>query len=380
MTVTLISMVYPHPRPGFWPGIERQVGELARALQAAGASVTVITTFRNGGEGREMHDGIDVRRIADSGRFSRLGYLFNGHVRSLGRGALALSEVMSRSDVIESFIPLPGSPVLQRPGLSVFAFFAHRDRPSRVTDFLHQPMHFAMEKRFYRSVQGVIVASSESRRVLIREYGVDPAKIIVIPLGVSDRFHASGDPVERAPGSEARLLYVGPLIPRKGLPTLVEALALLRRRGTAFRLLIAGRGPERASIEALASRRGVGDAVEFAGFVEEERLAALYAEADVFLFPSLKEGFGLVLVEAMARGVPIVASSTPPIPEVVGDAGRFFTAGVPAALADALSPVLRDRDLRAAMREAGLKRAKERYDWSRIAERTLEVYRGERRA
>jgi len=381
VNVTLVSMVYPHPRAGFWPGIERQVGDFARALRDAGASVTVITSFRNGGVEREVHEGIELRRVPDSGQRGRLGHLLNRHVRSLGRNALALTGVIERSDVIESFVPLPRAGVLERPGLGVFAFFAHRDRPSRWVDYLHQPVHFRMEKEFFGRVRKVIVASSESRRVLAREYGVPDEKIVVIPLGVAPLFLGGGGDPGAAPARRGeRLLYVGPLIRRKGLRTLIAALAMLRGAGRAFRLVVAGRGPDEPALRALASRLGVADAIEFAGYVPEGRLPALYAGADLFVFPSFKEGFGLVLVEAMACGLPVVASSAQPIPEVVGEAGRFFTPGDPAALAGVLGAVMGDPDLRATMRHEGLKRVRERYDWSRIAERTLEVYKGGRAA
>ncbi|HZI94562.1 MAG TPA: glycosyltransferase family 4 protein [Patescibacteria group bacterium] len=382
MKVTLITMAYPHPRPGFWPGIERQVAGFAAALRDAGAEVSVITSFRNGGPPRETHDGIRIFRVPDTGhRFGRLGYLFNMHVRSLGANALKVSEAIDTADVIETFIPLPDSPALARARLSLFAFFPHRDTPLRWSDYLLHPQHFAMEKRFFRRVRKVIVASAESRRVLVEEYGLAGSSIEVVPLGVSANFLQGSDQVESqtGPRQEAdrrpvRLLYVGLLIPRKGLRTLIDALPLLKRAGHSFSLTIAGSGPDRAELQARAAAADVGDLVEFLGRVDDKDLPGLYRSADVFVFPSVKEGFGLVLVEAMACGLPVVASSAPPIPEVVGPAGIFFSPEDPEDLAAALGRVIGDPLLMRRLAGEGRRRVRDEYLWSRVAERTLKIY------
>jgi len=391
MNITLVSMVYPHPKAGFWPGIERQVGDMAAALRDAGANVNVITSFRNGGAEREEHQGVRVFRVRDSAHtLGRLGYVMDLHVKSFGTQALKLREVLDQSDVIESFVPLPESTVLSRRDLSVFAFFAHRDRPSRLSEYLHLPEHYKMERSFFHRVKAVIVASSESRRVLATEYGVPETKIEIVPLGVAPRFLEQGmGNVERKDvgivgshpsGEPARLLYVGPLIRRKGLRTLVEALSILRRSDLGVRAVLAGSGPEKASLETLAASLGVGDLLEFPGFVAEADLLPLYRQADLFVFPSRKEGFGLVLVEAMASGLPVVASSAPPIPEVVGEAALLFKPEDPEDLARAVVRALKDPALRARLREAGKRRVCERYLWSRVAERTLEIYRSAKAA
>jgi len=383
--VTLISMVYPYPRMGFWPGIERQIGLFAAALRDAGAQVRVITSFRNGDRPREEHEGIAIYRVSDAGhRFGRLGYLLDAHVRSLAANALDLTEVIGSSDVVESFIPLPVSRVRPERRPSIFAFFAHRDRPVRWADYLHQPFHFRLEREWFRRVDAVIVASSESRRVLVEEYGVPAGRVEIIPLGVAPRFlepsQAGRRESWRTPNRDQRLLYVGPLIPRKNLGLLIDALPALTSRGHAVRLVLAGSGPDRQGLEERARRLGVANRVEFPGFVGDEALPALYRSADLFVFPSFKEGFGQVLVEAMACGLTIVASSRAPIPEVVGDAGEFFDPMSVEDLVDALTRVLSDTKARERMSERALLRVRDLYDWNSIARRTLEFYASKRAA
>ncbi len=385
MEVTLITMVYPHPRAGFWPGIERQVACFAGALRDAGVDVNVITSFRNGGSQAETLRGIRIYRVPDSvHRYGRLGAMMNMHVKSLGANALKLTEVIRRSNVVESFIPLPHAPALRGAHPSLVAFFPHRDRSSRWSEYLIHPEHFRMERRFYRRVKAIIVSSAESKRVLIEEYDVPDSKIRVVPLGVEPLFLEAVSGGQCAPIPErqsagrdrvSRLLYVGLMIPRKSVVTLVDALALLRRSGLDFRAVLAGDGPERARLRARADRLGIGALVEFPGRVREEDLPALYRGADLFVFPSIKEGFGLVMVEAMACGLPVVASDAPPMPEVVGEAGLFFRHEDPADLAAVLLRVLRDSELRRRLGTEGVRRVRERFIWSRIAERTIEIYR-----
>lgn len=383
MNVTLITMAYPHPRAGFWPSLERQVADLAAALRDAGVTVNVITSFQNGGPAREEHESIRIFRVPNSSqRFGRLGYVMNMHVWTLGANALKLRDVVGATDVIHSHIPLPVSPALKRPGLAVVAFFPHRDRPSRPIEYLIHPANYWMEKAYFRHVHTVIVASAESRRVLIDEYEVPESRIEVVPIGVSRNFLSSVarasslDPVGREPGSgPALLLYIGQLIPRKGLHTLIDALPTVRDAGLSVRAVLVGKGHEEKSLRESVARRGLDDVVEFRERVAEEDLPALYRSADLFVFPSLQEGFGMVLIEAMACELPIVASSAPPIPEVAGDAGLYFRPGDSREMAEKIIQALRDRHLRSRLAAEGLRRVAERFTWSRIAERTLEIYR-----
>ena len=384
-------MAYPWPTPGFWPGIERHVGELAIALRDAGASVRVITSFRNGGVAREERDGIQIARVRDDGqRLGRWGSLFSWHVKSFGQRAIGVRELIDDVDVIESFVPLPRDSVLRRRGLALIGFFAHRDRPRRLREYVIHPPRFRMDRAFFQLADAVIVATTESRRVLLEEYDVPSAKVFVIPLGVPHTFltrmasgRSTSSPAREGtgPGHEqrpsrgpAQLLFVGPLVRRKGLHSLLEALRLVMEEGLSFRLSIAGDGPERSSLQREAARTGIGERVTFEGRVSDQRLIQLYESADVFVFPSRQEGFGLVLVEAMSFGLPIVACAVPPIPEVVGDAAILVGADNPRALADGLIKVLGDAGLRTRLAERAATRARERYDWVRIGRETLDLF------
>jgi phosphatidylinositol alpha-mannosyltransferase len=196
----------------------------------------------------------------------------------------------------------------------------------------------------------------------------------VIPNGVDlSRFHpaarapAAGDPGTR----RLEVLFVGRFgEPRKGLAVLVEAARRLRSAGRDVGVTVVGAGPaERFA----ASARDAG--LRFEGRLPDEELALRLARADVFCAPSLGgESFGMVLVEAMAAGCPVVASDIPGYAEAARGAGLLFRPGRPDALADALLRVAGDPPLRARLGERGRARA-ETLGWSHVAQRVLRIYR-----
>lgn len=216
----------------------------------------------------------------------------------------------------------------------------------------------------------IVVADSENtRRSIIQHYGLRPEKVRVIYPGYdSSVFFSNGfDPSPERYG-DPYCLYVGNLLPHKNLLRLLDALAILRRRRRCW-LIIRGEGRlayERAlqeRVEALA----LSDAVTFLGYTTEESLLDLYANAVCLVLPSLGEGFGLPVLEAMACGTPVITSNTSSLPEVAGDAALTVDPHDAVALADAMYRVLTDRDLREHLRQQGLKRAI-LFPWRRTAE------------
>ena len=156
---------------------------------------------------------------------------------------------------------------------------------------------------------------------------------------------------------------------------MVAAAGLLKH--PSVQVLLVGDGPERKALERQARRLGVGDRVRFEGFVVHERLPALLAHADLLVLPSLYEELGTVLLEAMQAGLPIIASKTGGIPDVIEDGGNglLVPPGEPEALARAIDRLLADRDLARRLSEGAQERAKD-YDWEVLAERVLRVYQG----
>ena len=174
-----------------------------------------------------------------------------------------------------------------------------------------------------------------------------------------------------------RVLTVARLIRGKGLDVLLDALHLLERRGLAAELVIAGEGPDRSRLERRVRELGLEDRVRLAGAVGQDRIRDLYAEAQVFCLPSFSEGVPVVLMEAMAMGVPVVATRITGVPELVdeGRSGLLVPPGRPDALADSLARVLSaDREQLRTMGAAGRRRVCDEFGYERSAERLLTLF------
>jgi glycosyltransferase involved in cell wall biosynthesis len=259
------------------------------------------------------------------------------------------------------------------------------------------PLHFPelVSRKFallFRALMGrtlknsdkVITDSEFSRQDILSRYPVPPEKVVVTPLAPHPRFNNAGDPgadreICRKHGLERPyLLFVGVFEPRKNIPFLVEAFNIFRRdcgAGREFQLALAGgKGYRGEDIVRKVLRRGPEPSVRLLGYVPDDELPALYRQAELFVFPSRYEGFGLPPLEAMACGTPVLAADTSSLPEIVGSAGEIFPLKSPEGLAERLAVLLAAEDRLQAMGEAGLKRAAE-FSWEKTARMTLRVYR-----
>ena len=268
-----------------------------------------------------------------------------------------------------------------------------RHPPSVVTihdvGYLHFPeSHPATARRMLhattrwstRTAQQVIAISEATRRDLVGHYAVPEERIQVIyhgvdhlmrpasPNSVADLKHRLGLP-------DAYVLFVGTIQPRKNLGRLAEAMSAIMDAELPHRLVIAGRRGWLASeVETQIAQSRIAERVQFLGYVAAADLPALYSGAGAFCFPSLYEGFGLPVLEAMACGVPVVAANTSAIPEVAGDAALLVEPIDPAAIGSALRRVLTDVALRRELIARGQERAK-RFTWERSAQATIDLLR-----
>jgi glycosyltransferase involved in cell wall biosynthesis len=227
--------------------------------------------------------------------------------------------------------------------------------------------------RILGSSRLVIADSEHTRSDILEHYGVPAGKVKVIYPGYdSGAFFCCQPDSSPRTRQEPYVLYVGNLLPHKNLPRLLDAFALLRRRQEC-RLVIRGEGRPayarflRERIESL----GLRDAIAFAGYTGEDGLRQLYADAACLVLPSLGEGFGLPVLEAMACGTPVITASASSLPEVAGDAALMVDPYDCLDLADAMYRTLTDNGLREDLRQRGLRRVTA-FTWKRTA---LEVSR-----
>jgi glycosyltransferase involved in cell wall biosynthesis len=255
--------------------------------------------------------------------------------------------------------------------------------------FLDQPEKADREARrvFSRRIgrsladaDGVLTISEFTRRALLTRFPLDERKVRATRLGLGAIFRE--EPAEEALAArrtalalpERFLLFVGAIEPRKNLPNLLSALDLLRRRGLETSLVVVGRdGEDSAAVRKRLVELGLERAVRFLGYRPEREIRDLYRLASVFVYPSFSEGFGLPVVEAMASGVPIVASAAGALPEVGGEAVQYVRPDDPEDIAGRIAEVLSDGALARRLTAAGRVRASQ-YSWEKTAAETLAFY------
>ena len=233
-----------------------------------------------------------------------------------------------------------------------------------------------VDRAFARGVRR-IVAISDAVRLFLERAGHDPRKLVTIRYGLDELPSARSSPTPAEagiPGGVPLVLAVGRLIEQKDHGTMLRAFARVREEHPETRLAILGSGPLEAETRTLAASLGISDAVALPGRTE---IRDWLDRADVFVHTSRWEGFGIVLLEAMLVGLPIVATSVSAVPEVVADGktGALVDAGDVAGVARELSRLLGDEELRRQLGEAGRERARSEFSVTRMTEQTLDVYR-----
>ena len=387
MKIAELSTRYP-PGPG---GVERHVREISVRFAAQGDAVRVLTTdlYREFPWQRleaavpreEVRDGVSVRRLR---AFSLPGELHYPFVRGL-RQALEAAQ----PDLIHVHTYGTHHAAVAR------RYARHRRTPYILTAHFH-PI-WSIEggwvrhriRGFYdRFLAGPVVASASALVVqsreeerLLRENPFSLPRIVRIPPGrtplpeppAGDRPFAHSIGV---PGPF--VLFVGRLASNKGLRTLLPAFAQLARHDPSASLVLVGAdGGQRAGTERAARELGIADRVRLVGFLADESLlAAAFREARLFVLPSEYEAFGLVLLEALAQGTPVVASRVGGIPEFIDDqrAGLLTPPGDAAALATALLSLWDDPERRRRMGEFGRDQVVPRYSWDEVAARLRALF------
>ena len=266
--------------------------------------------------------------------------------------------------------------------------------PSVVTiydlSFLLYPEGFKGYKRFYlglstrlsaRKARRIIAISKSTKRDVVRLLGVSPDKVDVVYCGTDGAFR----PLPKAEVAAFRsqkglperfILFVGTIEPRKNIITLIEAFAKLQTCEPAnLKLVIGGaKGWFYEDVFARVEELGLEGEVLFPGYIPASELPLWYNAAELFVYPSLYEGFGLPPLEAMACGTPVVVADTSSLPEVVGEAGVIVNPLDVEGLAEAMRRVLGDEALQQEMKERGLRRA-QGFSWAETAQETVQVYR-----
>lgn len=365
---SLLLVNYEYPPLG--GGAGNATAQLARELAALDCK-TVVLTSRYGDLPRwEVQGRVIIRRIptvrAHADRCTPW------EMATFMASAMAAAPFMARRYATNGticFFGLPSGPVglvLKRlKGIPYVVSLRGGDVPG------FQPYDLALYHRLARPFihtiwqeAAAVVANSDGLRDLARRSSPHQ-RVRVIPNGVDTRQFTPG---RKAVDGRCRLLFVGRLVQQKGVDTLLRAVAAAARHRPGLQLSLIGDGPQREELEQLAVALGIAHRVDFAGWFERADLPDRYRLADVFVLPSRDEGMPNVVLEAMASGLPIVASDVPGTRELVdsGVNGALFPAGDTNALAAALVELASEPGLRLRYGAASWSRAQQ-YDWRQVA-------------
>ncbi|WP_456365920.1 glycosyltransferase family 4 protein [Thermococcus sp.] len=367
LRVALASDWY-YPKIG---GVAVHIHNLAIQLSRLGHEVDILTNDVKTGKEEELEElGIGLLKVP--------GRVLNGLSLNVGvfsRGASALAPLLRDYDVIHgqhAFTPLSlkATSAAKKMGKVALITTHSVDFENSNAIKLLARTSFPYYK-YYLGTPHRIVAVSKASREFIKKFTNVPVE--VIPNGIDTSFFHNGwdkEAVKDELGLSGKIiLYVGRIEPRKGLSFLISAMKDVN--GT---LLIAGKGSTMPLLRERVRLLGLRDKVRFLGNVDYSELPKLYGASDVFVLPSLSEAFGIVLLEAMASGVPVVGTSVGGIPEIIDGCGVVVPPGSSKAIARAVNLLLTDERLSKRLGTLGRKRAERLYDWSMIARKVSNLY------
>lgn len=380
MKITIITPVFPFPKRGKLDllGLERYVENLAKFLKKLGNDVKIVTTYWNGGKRYGFYKGIPILRIIDSKAiFGRIGSIFQMHFITFGLNLYIKRnfKFFNDSDIIIFNLSIGFIGYFKIKQIPILTIFHHYVPVKSFQDFLTIPFYHYLEKKQFKSGNSIIAVSSSSKKALIRYYGIDRNKILVVPNGVDTaKFNPSNfsTDVRKRYGNNI-LLYSGLMINRKKIPVLLKALTGIIKEIPDVHLILTGRGPLLNPYKNLANSLGIDKYVTFLGFVQDKELLMYYASSDLFVFPSELEGFGQVILEAMASGTPVICANKPPMSKIIGNGGITFKLNDPQDLAIKVIELLKNREKLRELRENALKLVKN-YAWSSIAKVYIDYF------
>jgi len=378
-------------------GMNVYVRHLSRELGRRGFLVDVFTRRQDASTPDVIEDGENVRvvhleagprRPVDKGRLHQhLGEFEENLVGfASAQGGQGLTY-----DLLHSHYWLSGWVALRLqerwglPHVTMFHTLGEVKNRARITE-REAPLRIGVEQRLARQADRIVCASQHEKHLLARLYGADPERIAVVPCGVDLNLfrpqdkeaarRALGPPLA---GDERIILFVGRIEPLKGIDILINAVAQLGEESDFHVLIVGGDRRSRQQVshlQELASDLGIGERVCFLGAVDHEQLPLYYNAADVCVVPSYYESFGLVALEAMACGTPVVASRVGGLTGTVrdGETGYLISWRCPEPFAERLELLLGNEALRRRFGEAA-REVVERYRWANVAEAVVGLYR-----
>jgi len=382
MRICMLTWEFP---PRIVGGIARHCLSLSKALAKLGHEVYVVTLEFPGAPLFEDINGIKVYRVLielGHPNFIIWTFLFNHFME---KKVADLSEniefdIIHIHDWLTAKAGISSKHFLNKPLISTI----HSTEEGRSRG-LHNPDSFlidGIEWWMTYEARQVIVCSNSVKWEVESHFSLPHDKVTVIPNGIevsSFNLNINREEVKRRYGikpNERIILFVGRLVPQKGVDTLIKAVPLIVQQHRDVRILIAGDGWSRNYLEELARSMGLGDRIRFLGFISDWELEDLMVTADVLVVPSIYEPFGIVALEGMAAGTPVVATNIGGLSEIIEHdrTGVLVYPEDPGSIAWGINKVLSDPKYADWLVRNARRKVRKAYSWEAIAKRTVEVY------
>jgi 1,4-alpha-glucan branching enzyme len=380
--VLILSWEYPPVTVG---GLARHVYDLARALAEYGDEVHIITCPAAGKGAYYFENGVHVHRVPPEHVNAED---FMTWVRQLNQAMIEMSSHINAFhgpfDLIHAhdwLVEEAGRKLAELLKIPLLATI-HATEYGRNHGLYSELQHYIhdLERQLTNEAKLVIACSRYMAHEVTSLFGLPPAKVRVVPNGVNPASLGEGGQVYRKDrnqqGRSPTILFFGRLVPEKGVQILLESVPRLVKRVSGVHLLVAGRGPYEEHLRSLSERLGVNDRVSFIGFVNDEELSGILEQSRVAAFPSIYEPFGIVVLEAMAAGVPVVVSDTGGLQDIVehGVDGYKTPPGRADMLAYYLAELLVNPVLATDFCHQAWRKVQTVYNWHYIAAATRRVY------
>jgi glycosyltransferase involved in cell wall biosynthesis len=384
-----LAVLNTQPPHLYFGGVERRIMETAKRLQSQ-MDISVYCGTKAGFKVSTVVNGINIIPCNSTDIVFPLdNWYFN---RSLKKNISSIDADVFEAHAVSGYgFPRNRQKSLKKPFIhTIHGVLADEYEQAKLSPY--QTFRGKLANNFMRQLAGlekqmaqeadlIVTISDYSLDKIQQHYGIDAGKVRIVPNGVDiERFkptNADAAKQQFGLGTELCVLFVGSLIPRKGLPLLVETAKKVIAQRADIKFLIAGDGPLRGSLQETIKSAGLATNFLFLSHVNDETLPLLYNCTDVFVLPSVQEGQGIVLLEAQSSGKPVVAFDIGGVNETVrkGETGLLVDRGNVDAFAEAVLKLLVDKTLRERMGLNGRRVVSENYTWKLCAQRMFDVYR-----
>jgi glycosyltransferase involved in cell wall biosynthesis len=387
MNVVILSWEYP---PRIIGGLGTHVHQLAVNLARMGVNIHVVTKDAPDAPDFEVAEGVQVHRVPlyppEIPQDEWVPWTLQFNVTLLERAIPIINERIGKvhalhaHDWLVAYAAIALKHAYRIPLVATIHATEYGRHQGYIPEGMSRIIHQIEWWLTYESVR-TITCSNYMRDEVKRIFELPEDKIAVIPNGIEyEQFHSDAD-TERIrrqfvePDSRM-IFFVGRLVYEKGVQTVIEAMPRVLQEFPDLRFLVAGTGPHFRALQVMIDELGLGEKIKLLGFVDAEKLAMFYKCADITVVPSIYEPFGMVVLEAMVAGCPVIVADTGGLKEIVvhEETGLCFKPGNPESLAGAMIRVLRDEGLAQRLTSDAQKFIGEKYNWGRIARHTMDVY------